>query len=68
MWTDCDFTTDRMKLDVALCITLRLWQFGRVGVSAAFGALGILLRHKRRKRKEKKLAAKNAAAGIKTEE
>ena len=68
VWTDCDFTTDRMKLDVALCITLRLWQFGRVGVSAAFGALGILLRHKRRKRKEKKLAAKNEAAGIKTEE
>ena len=68
VWTDCDFTTDRMKLDVALCITLRLWQFGRVGVSAAFGALGILLRHKRRKRKEKKLAARNEAAGIKTEE
>ena len=68
VWTDCDFTTDRMKLDLALCITLRLWQFGRVGVSAGFGALGILLRHKRRKRKEKKLAARNEAAGIKTEE
>ncbi len=69
--TDCDFTTDRMKIDVALCITLRLWQFVRVGVSAAVGALGILLRHKRRKRKEAKLArqaAKKEAAGIKTEE
>ena len=68
VWTNCDFTTDKMKLDAAICITLRLWQFGRVGVSAAFGVLGILLRHKRRKRKEKKLAAKNGAAGINTED
>ncbi len=69
VWTDCDFTADRMKLDAALCITLRLWQFVRVGVSAAVGALGILLRHKRRIKKEKKLAAKQAkAAGINEEE
>ena len=69
VWTDCDFTSERMKLDLALCITLRLWQFVRVGFAAAFGALGILLRHRRRVKKEKKLAARSeAAAGIKTEE
>ena len=71
VWTDCDFTTDKMKIDAAVCITLRLWQFVRVGVTAAFGALGILIRNKRRKRKEKRIAkraAKIEAAGIKTEE
>lgn len=71
VWTDCSFTTDKMKIDVALCITLRLWQFVRVGLSAAVGVLGILLRHKRRKRKEKKLAGQAAgeeASGIKTKE
>ena len=69
VWTDCDFTAEKMSLDAALCITLRLWQFVRVGLAAGFGALGILIRHKRRIRKEKKLAARSgAAAGIKTEE
>ena len=71
VWTDCDFTADKMKLDLAVCITLRLWQFGRIGVSAAWGVLGILIRNKRRLRKEKRLAkraAKTEAAGIKTEE
>ena len=64
--TDCDFTAEKMSLDVAVCITLRLWQFVRVGLAAAFGVLGVLIRHKRRIKKEKKLAAKNG--GIKTEE
>ena len=26
VWTDCDFAADKMKIDVAVCITLRLWQ------------------------------------------
>ena len=64
--TDCDFTAEKMSLDVAVCITLRLWQFVRVGLAAAFGVLGVLIRHKRRIKKEKKLAEKNS--GIKTEE
>jgi len=58
-----------MKLDVAVCITLRLWQFVHVGLAAAVGVLGVLIRHKRRIRKEKKAAKRLAASGgIKTEE
>ena len=69
VWTDCDFTADKMKIDIAVCITLRLWQFVHVGLAAAFGVLGVLIRHKRRIRKEKKAAKRPAASGgIKTEE
>ena len=69
VWTASDFTTDKMSIDLAVCITLRLWQFVHVGLAAAVGALGILIRHKRRVKKEKKLAAKNAAgSGINTED
>lgn len=66
--TDSDFVSGRMKLDFALCVTLRLWQFVHVGLAAAFAALGILIRHKRRLRKEKRMARKNGgAAGINSE-
>ena len=69
VWTDCDFTADKMKIDIAVCITLRLWQFVHVGLAAAFGVLGVLIRHKRRIRKEKKAAKRHAVSGgIKTEE
>ncbi|HAJ66403.1 MAG TPA: hypothetical protein DCM61_07520 [Clostridiales bacterium] len=69
VWTDCDFTADKMKIDIAVCITLRLWQFVHVGLAAAFGVLGVLIRHKRRIRKEKKAVKRLAASGgIKTEE
>ena len=69
VWTDSDFTTDKMRVDLALCITLRLWQFVHVGLAAAFAALGWYLRHKRRVKKEKKLEKQSGgAAGINTEE
>ncbi|MBQ7472882.1 MAG: hypothetical protein IJS79_00865 [Oscillospiraceae bacterium] len=69
VWTDCDFTADKMNVDVAVCITLRLWQFVHVGLAAAFGVLGVLIRHKRRIRREKRAAKRSAAnGGIKTEE
>ena len=69
VWTTSDFTTDKMKLDFALCITLRLWQFVHVGLAAAFAALGWYLRHRRRTKREAKLAKQSgAAAGINTEE
>ncbi len=69
VWTTSDFTTDKMGLDFAVCITLRLWQFVHVGLAAGFAALGWYLRHKRRVKKEKKLAKQSGgAAGINTEE
>ena len=73
VWTTSDFTADKMSLDFAVCITLRLWQFVHVGLAAAFAALGWYLRHKRRVKKEKKLekklAGKNGGdAGINTED
>lgn len=67
--TDCDFTAERMSLDFALCITLRLWQFVHVGLAAGFAVLGVLLRHKRRLRREERLAKKNGGgAGINSDD
>lgn len=69
VWTASDFAADRMSLDFAVCITLRLWQFVHVGLAAGFGVLGVLLRHKLNARREAKRAKKNGAeAGINTEE
>lgn len=68
VWTDVDFTTEKMRLDAALSITLRLIQFVHVGLVVAFGALGVLIRHKRRLRREAKLAAKNGGDGLNPEE
>ena len=67
--TEADFTADKTKVDAALCITLRLWQFVRVGLTAGVGILGIIIRSKRRQRREKRLAKKNGdMAGINKEE
>lgn len=68
VWTDVDFTKDRMELDAALCITLRLGQVVRAAFAVAFGALGIIIKNKlrlasekRRERKEAKQAPDAAA-------
>ena len=67
--TEADFTAEKTKIDAALCITLRLWQFVRVGLAAGVGILGIIIRSKRRQRREKRLAKKNGvSAGINKEE
>ena len=58
VWTDIDFTTEKMRIDAELSITLRLAQFVHVGLAVGFGALGVLIKHKIRLRKEKKAAAK----------
>lgn len=65
--TDCDFTLDKMKLDVGICITLRLWQFVHVGLAIVNGAIVILVKHKLRLMKEKRLAKKEARKAKKTE-
>ena len=54
--TDVDFTTDRMFIELELSVTLRLAQIVHAAFAVAFGALGVLIRHKLRVKKEAKLA------------
>ena len=58
VWTDIDFAADKMKIDAALSITLRIAQFVHVGLSIGFGALGILIKNKLRLRREAREAKK----------
>ena len=62
VWTDVDFTTDKMSLDAAVSVTLRLIQVVHMALAVAFGVLTVLLKNKLRLRKEAKLARKNGAA------
>jgi hypothetical protein len=67
VWTDVDFTTDKMRLDAELSMTLRLVQLVHMGLAIAFGVLGVLIKNKLRLRKEAKLA-KNSTTAISDEE
>ena len=58
VWTDIDFTSEQMQLDTELSITLRLAQVVHMALAVGVGALGVLIKNKRRLRKEKKEAAK----------
>ena len=60
VWTDVDFTTEKMRVDLELSVTLRLIQVVHMALAVAFGALGVLIKNKLRLRKEAKLAKKNA--------
>ncbi len=51
--TDVDFAADKMQIDAQLSLTLRLLQIVHAALAAAFGALGVLIRHKLRRRKQK---------------
>ena len=62
VWTDVDFTTGKMRVDLELSVTLRLIQVVHMALAVAFGALGVLIKNKRRLRREAKLAKKNAGA------
>ena len=48
VWTDVDFTADKMRIDTALSITLRLIQVVHMALAVAFGALGVLIKNRRR--------------------
>ena len=61
MWTDVDFTTEKMKVDFGIALTIRIGQILGVLFTILFGALGILIKHKFRKFKEKRA---NKKAGI----
>lgn len=58
VWTDIDFAAEKMKIDVALSITLRIAQFVHVGLAIGFGVLGILIKNKLRLRREAREAKK----------
>ena len=61
VWTDVDFTTEKTKVDFGVALTIRIGQIFGVVFSILFGALGILIKHKIRKFKEKRA---NKKAGI----
>ena len=61
VWTDVDFTTEKTKVDFGVALTIRIGQIFGVVFTILFGALGILIKHKFRKFKEKR---PNKKAGI----
>lgn len=65
VWTDIDFTREDMFLELGLTFTIRIGQIVGTGLSIAFGALKILLRSKRRAKREEKEEAKALEAWLK---
>ena len=61
VWTDVDFTTEKTKVDFGVALTIRIGQIFGVVFTILFGALGIIIKHKFRKFKEKRA---NKKAGI----
>lgn len=57
--TDVDFTLDKPKIDVGVCVVIRIGQVFRMGFAIAFGVLGILLKNKLRLLREKRLRKRN---------
>ena len=54
VWTDIDFVSDRMFFEFGLTMTIRIGQIVGTGLRIAAGALMILLRSKRRVKREEK--------------
>lgn len=61
VWTDVDFTTEKTKVDFGVALTIRIGQIFGVVFTILFGVLGIIIKHKFRKFKEKRA---NKKAGI----
>ena len=54
VWTDIDFVSDRMFFEFGLTMTIRIGQIVATGLRIGGGALMILLRSKRRVKREEK--------------
>ncbi len=54
VWTDVDFTADKTFLEGGLAMTINFWRINGVINCLLFGALKVLIRSKRRKKREKK--------------
>ena len=57
--SDVDFAAEKTMLDAELSVTLRLAQLLRVAIFAGWGVLIILIKHKRRIKKQRKQAENN---------
>ena len=69
VWTDIDFTREKMLADVKLAITLRLVQILHVAVVAGFGVLCVLIKNRIRVAKLRKAEKKqNKEINIQIEE
>jgi hypothetical protein len=68
VWTDIDFTQDKMLLDAELTITLRLVQVLHTAFVAGCGILVVLLKNKYRHYKEKRVGDKLPATDINNKE
>ena len=55
--TDVDFTADSMSVDFAIAVTMRIGQIFEGLFIIAFGALGIIIKNKRRLAREKRTGA-----------
>ena len=55
--TDVDFTADSMSIDFAIAVTMRIGQIFEGLFIIAFGALGIIIKNKRRLAWEKRAGA-----------
>ena len=62
VWTDVDFTAEKMYLDLGVAITIRIGQIVGVGLTIGFGALKILIKNKIRLKKEKRQLKKAGLA------
>lgn len=60
VWTDVDFTLDKMKIDFGICLVIRIGQVFRMAFAVLFGILGILIKNKFRLLREG-IAAKREA-------
>lgn len=68
VWTDIDFTANWMTVETELSITLRLIQVVRAAIAAGIGVLSVLLKRKKRLKKEEELAKKNGSPACEIEE
>ena len=56
VWTDVDFTTDKLFFEAGLVLSIRIGQIVRLLLSIVFAAAGVVIRSKLRQKKEAKAA------------
>ena len=75
VWTNIDFTGEKMFIEAEISISLRIVQLLKVALVFAFGALAVLIKNRIRLRRERKANINNSPGNntdknneIKTEE